>query len=126
MKQQSCRKFCFFIPLMVLACVSLATFAVWGLWNGVLTEVVGVKSISFWQALGLLALAKILFGGFPCCRGGPGGPPWRRHLMMKHWESLTPEQREQMREEMRCRFGDWFSPSCCDRAPEKPGEAAKP
>lgn len=125
MKDKSCHKFCFCIPLIVLAVAGLATLAVYGLWNGVLTDVVGVKSISFWQALGLLALAKVLFGGFPCCHRGPFGAPWRHHAMMKHWESLTPEQREQMREEMRCRFGDWPSPSCCDRGPEKPGDAAK-
>ena len=125
MKNQSCRKFRLLIPLFVLAFVALATFAVHGLWNGVLTDVLGVKTISYWQALGLLALAKILFGGFPGRRGGKFGPPWRRHMTMERWESLTPEQREQMREEMRRRFGDWPQPPRCDEGPEKPGDAAK-
>src|SRR5215472_3037412 len=105
MKNQCC-KFRFLIPLIVLGVVALLALAVHGLWNGVLTNVFDVKAITYWQALGLLALARILFGGFPGRRGGPFGPPWRRHMMMKRWASLTPEQREKMREEMRTRFGD--------------------
>ena len=107
-------KFRFLIPIFVLGVVALVALAVYGLWNGVLTEVVGVKTVTYWQALGILVLARILFGGFPGRRGGPFGPPWRRHMMMKRWESLTPEQREKMREEMRKRFGDWPKPPWCD------------
>ncbi len=114
MKNPSCRKFRFFIPLIVLGVMAVLAFAVYELWNGVLTDVVGVKTITYWQGLGLLVLARILFGGFPGRRGGPFGPPWRRHLMMERWQSLTPEQREALREEMRRRFGDWPSPSCCE------------
>jgi len=108
------RKFWFLVPVGIAGFVALFTWAVHALWNGVLVEVVGgVKVISYWQALGLLVLAKILFGGFPG-RGGPcGGPPWRRRMMAKHWESLTPEQREKMREEMRHRFGEWPRPFWC-------------
>lgn len=125
MKNQSCCKFRFFIPLIVLAVVALLALAVYGLWNSVLTDVLGVKAVTYWQALGILVLAKILFG-FPR-RGGHFGPPWRRRMMMKHWESLTPEQREQMRQEMRQRFGDWPRPCCGSEPaePDKPGDASK-
>jgi len=34
------------------------------LWNWLLPEILSVRAISFWQALGLLALSRILFGGF--------------------------------------------------------------
>lgn len=94
------------------------------LWNGVLTEVIGVNSISYWQALGPLVLAKILFGGFPGRGCRPFGSPGRRRMMMKRWESLTPEQREKLREEMRHKFGDWPRPLWCDDGPEKPGDTA--
>ena len=111
MKTHCCGKFRFIIPLIVLAVVALLALAVFGLWNGVLTDVLGVKAVTYWQALGILVLAKILFGGFPK-RGGPFGA-LRHRMMMKHWQSLTPEQREQMRQEMRSRFGDWPKPPCC-------------
>ena len=107
-------KFRFLIPIFALGVVALVALAVYGLWNGVLTEVTGVKNVTYWQALGILVLARILFGGFPGRRGEPFGPPWRRPMMMKRWESLTPEQREKMREEMRKRFGDWPKPPWCD------------
>ena len=123
MNDQSCRKFRFLIPLFVLAFLALVTGVVFGLWNGVLTDVLGVKPITYWQALGLLVLAKILFGGFPGRRGRFGPPWWARRKMMERWQSLTPEQREQMREEMRGRFGEWPHPPWCGPEPEKPGEA---
>jgi len=128
MKEHSCRKFRFFIPLIVLAVVALFALAVHGLWNGVLADVLGVKTVTYWQALGILVLAKILFGGFPG-RRGRFGPPWAGRRMMKRWQSLTPEQRDQMREEMRRRFGDWPRPPWCEGEegePAKPGESGYP
>lgn len=101
------RRFFLFAPLFIAAFLGLFTSIVYWLWNSVLVDVLSVRAITFWQALGILVLAKVLFGGFPRRRGF--GPPWRRR-MMERWESLTPDQREQMREEMRRRFGDWPRP----------------
>ncbi len=109
----------------MLAIVALAAWAVYGLWNGVLTEVLGVKTVTYWQALGIFVLAKILFVGFPGGRGRAFGPPGRHRMTEEHWDSLTPEQREQMREEMRRRFGDWPRPPWGDGGPEKPAGDAK-
>ena len=47
-------------------------------------------------------------------------------LMHEHRESLDPEQRVTMREEMRRRFGDCPRPPWCDGGPEKSGTDAKP
>ena len=33
------------------------------IWNNVVPEVFGLKEITFWQAIGILILASILFGG---------------------------------------------------------------
>ena len=123
MKNKSCFRFRWLIPFAVLGCLALFTFAVHALWNGVLVNVVAVKAISYGQALGLLVLAKILFGGFPGRRGG-GGRGWRGRMMARKWKSMDPEQREQMREEMRRRFGDWPRPpwdEAGDGSPERPG-----
>jgi hypothetical protein len=124
MKNRCCNKFCFLIPLAVVAFLALFTFAVYHLWNGVLTDVLAVKAITYWQALGILVLAKILFGGFPCRRGGPCGH-FRDRMMSKRWEAATPEQREQMREEMRRRFGDWPHPDWCCKDDGKPDSTGK-
>lgn len=39
------------------------------LWNAILPEVLNATTITYWQALGLFILSRILFGGFRC--GGP-------------------------------------------------------
>lgn len=61
------------------------------LWNWLLPPIFGWRQITFWQALGLLALCRILFGGF----GRHGG----------YRSNMTPEQRERFRQGMRRRFG---------------------
>ncbi len=54
----------------------------------------GLKTIGYWQALGLFILAKIFFGGFRGAR--PGGHVRRR--MRERWEQMTPEEREKFRQ----------------------------
>ena len=65
------------------------------LWNWLAPELFGFRQITFWQALGLLALCRILFGGF-----GLGGGSTRsssRRRMRERWEQMTPEERERFR-----------------------------
>lgn len=84
--------------------VALVTFVVMSLWNVLMPAIFGFKAISFWQALGLLLLSKLLFGGF---RPGPGrSPRWRRR-MLERWEQMTPEERQKFKQGMRrgCGFG---------------------
>jgi hypothetical protein len=71
------------------------------LWNWVVPPVFGAHAISFGQALGILVLSKILFGGF---HGRPGGGPWKRGMRAR-WEKMTPEEREKFREGMAGRCG---------------------
>ena len=53
-------KFAFFAVLFL----TVATFVVMRLWNWLVPAVFGWHLINFWQALGILVLSKILFGGF--------------------------------------------------------------
>ena len=73
------------------------------LWNNVLVPVLHVSAITFWQGLGILLLAKILFSSF----GGRGG---NHHYFSKQrmmWNSMTPEQKEKFKEEWKNRSGRW-------------------
>ncbi len=86
---------------------ALFTFVVMSLWNWLMPALFGWRVINFWQALGILVLSKILFGGF---RGGPHRDwNWRRRMFAR-WESMTPEEREKLRERMRSRCGS-FGPT---------------
>ena len=86
------------IIFAALACLIFG-FAVRQLWNVLIPPIFGWHTISFWQAIGLLVLSKILFGGFH----GPFGrrDHWRNR-MKQRMEHMTPEQREQFRRGMRC------------------------
>jgi hypothetical protein len=65
------------------------------LWNGLLPGLFGFPQVTFWQALGLLALSRILFGGL-----GMGGGS-RRGRRGELWAHMTPEERDRLRERMR-------------------------
>jgi hypothetical protein len=89
------------VGVLILAVLS---FVVMRLWNWLTPALFGWHLISFWQALGILILSKILFGGF---RGRPGPRiDWRRRLMQR-WTQMTPEEREKFRESIRGRCGPW-------------------
>src|SRR6202012_102484 len=99
MKKMIIRK----IPF-VIAIAALGVFAFSGivmlLWNGILPAVLHIGTITFWQAAGILLLAKILFGGFKG-RGWHGGG-WRRRQMWMRWQNMTPEEKEKFRGYGRC------------------------
>ena len=83
-------------------------YVVMRLWNWLTPGLFGWHIIGFWQALGILLLCKILFGGF---RGRAArGMYWRRR-MMERWEKMTPEEREKFREGMRGRCGQFERPA---------------
>ena len=88
--------------LFAVLFVTVFSFVVMRLWNWLMPALFGWHLINFWQAIGILVLSKILFGGF---RGHPGQHlRWRRR-MMERWEHMTPEEREQFRQGMRGRCG---------------------
>jgi hypothetical protein len=90
-----------------LAAVVICGWIVTGLWNVLMPEIVGARTIGFWQALGLLLLGRLLFGGFR-------GPHQRRRMMMRRWagrwEKMTPEEREKFRQGMEQRCGGFRTP----------------
>jgi hypothetical protein len=77
--------------------IAVFTFVVMSLWNALVPALFAGPVITFWQALGLLLLSKILFGGFR----GPGRHPHWRHRMRERLEQMTPEERENFRKSMR-------------------------
>jgi hypothetical protein len=110
----------FMIIPAVLAAIALFGLLVMGLWNAILPAVLGVKAISFWQALGILLLSKILFGGFGGKRGGGFGhrhnAEWRQG-MQERFKNMTPQERDKFKAEWRNRCRPGWRPS----APETNG-----
>jgi membrane protease YdiL (CAAX protease family) len=88
--------------LFVVVAVAAVGGAVMLLWNWLLPDLFGWQLISFWQAVGLLVLARILLGGFRG-RWGHGGH-WRARMAAR-WEQMSEEERAQFRTGMRHRCG---------------------
>jgi hypothetical protein len=65
-----------FIPL---AAIALFGGVVMLPWNAIIPGITGWALLTYWKAVGLLVLSKILFSGFPGRGCGHGGPPWARH-----------------------------------------------
>src|SRR6516165_1778759 len=86
------------IALIGIIALALFGFVVMSLWNWLMPPIFGLRVISFWQALGLVVLSKILFGGFHTHQGRYAA--WR-HRMRERWGSMTPEEREKFREGVR-------------------------
>ena len=97
--------------LMIFFLVIIAAIAfgavIMLLWNAILPEVIGVKSISFLQAVGILLLSKILFGGF---HGGCGARRQKWMEMQQKMNAMTPEEKEKFKSEWKTRCGNrWKS-----------------
>lgn len=99
------RRFRFAIPFIIIAFIGLVGFVVMTLWNNLLPEILHVGTITFWQALGIFILCKILFGFGG--RGGKMGPPWMRGRMEERMRTMSPEQREKFRQQMEDRMCGW-------------------
>jgi hypothetical protein len=115
------KKMAMFAPLAILG---ILVFGFLGggvvklLWNWLVPPIVGWREITFWQAFGLLALCRILFGGSGWHRSGRWDFRGRMAERMadrmadrvgERWERMTPEERERFRQRIRERCG--FDPS---------------
>ena len=87
--------------------IAVFSFVVMSLWNWLMPALFGWRLISYWQAMGLLILSKILFGGFR----GPGRHWYWRRRMMERWEQMTPEEREKFRQGVRGHCGSFGPPA---------------
>ena len=89
--------------LGILLFMTLGGIVVMQLWNWLLPTLFGGHTVTFWQALGLLVLCRILFGRWGGHRGY--GRSRIRRRMEERWERMTPEEREQFQQGMRGRCG---------------------
>jgi hypothetical protein len=103
------------MPIGILAAIAGFSAVVMLLWNALIPTIFGLAVINFWQALGLLVLSKILFGGM-----FPGRRHWgamhRHHHghghehfnpMREKWMNMTAEERKEFIKKRH--FGHRFS-----------------
>ena len=94
------KKLILFAPLAILGILLVGFIGgeiVKQLWNWLMPPIFGWREITFWQAFGLLALCRILFGGHGMGRS-------------RSWQRKS-EDRERFRQAMRGRCGFGLSTS---------------
>jgi Ca2+/H+ antiporter, TMEM165/GDT1 family len=111
------------IPLFII--IGVAAIAIFGwvvmyLWNAVLAPATGAGIITFWQALGILVLSRILVGGFG---GGDKGHRSSSRRWKEKWTNMSEEEKVKFREEWKRRcgksFNDWGSGETGPSKPEQ-------
>lgn len=99
------KKWIWIAPLAILGMVVFIAFGgeiVLRLWNWLLPPLFGWRTITFWQALGILLLCRILFGGFGF--HGSGSSAARRRAEAS-CANMPAEDRERFRQRMHERSG---------------------
>jgi hypothetical protein len=96
--------------LVIVAAMSvLLGFVVERLWNWLMPGIFGLRTITYWQGVGLFFLSKLLLGGFP--RSGGRGRGYRnrgwKQRMERKWSGMSDEERAKFRAGMRGRQGFW-------------------
>lgn len=82
--------------LFMIAVVFVIGYVVMRLWNWLMPDLFGLTTIDYWQAIGVLVLAKIIFGF------GSGNGPKRRSK--RH---TKPFGKEKPCHELRRDFSEW-------------------
>jgi hypothetical protein len=101
------KKHGFIITMGFLALILAISATVMLLWNWLLPPVLGVVCITFWQALGIFVLCRILFGGFGLRRHF-GHHHKHFHALHEKWHKMSPEQREKFFKKHGCGH-DWHA-----------------
>src|SRR2546428_12136671 len=86
-RRRIAKLFVFVLPAFLIVFAGLV-WAVSALWNGLMPSIFGLRAITYWQALGLMVLSWILFGGL---RGRAGHRPWP-HRMRRGRGRMAPPQ----------------------------------
>lgn len=93
-----------------LALIALTAVTMF-LWNWLVPTLFAGPVINFWQALGLLVLSKILFGGKGYWHQRCGGD----HQHYGHWRAklsaMSPEEREIFKKKLKDKWGCYNPPN---------------
>ena len=91
-----------FIPIFLIGLFTVSAIVML-LWNAILPYVSGLLPLSYWQAMGIFVLSRILFSGFHF-RGHHGHrPPFMHPSIKDRFMSMSDEEREQFRNQWKQR-----------------------
>lgn len=89
--------------LLFMAGLFAISAVVMVLWNAILPSLAGFSLITYWQAMGLFALSRILFGSFRFTSAHGHHPPFHPGHLRDKFMSMDQEERKTFREEWKSR-----------------------
>jgi len=99
-------RFCIMFPLVILGIFGVSAIVML-LWNWIMPAISPLSSITYWQAMGLLVLSRILFGG---CK-------FRQHHREahRHFANHAPFKAKfmEMNDDERQQFKNQWKQRCC-------------
>ena len=97
-------KILFFIVAAILFLIVIGGIVML-LWNAILPDLTGVRQIKWWEAMGILALSRILFGSFHLGKKAKRGGPGPKSFWANKWRNMSNEERAEFKERWkeRCR-----------------------
>ena len=93
--------------VIVTLMIAIGAAVVMLLWNYTLPALTGLNPVTYWQALALLILARILFGRSAKWRGMHNGKCAQQ--IREKMEGITPEEKEKFRQYWEGRCNKWRS-----------------
>lgn len=116
--RSNCRHRCARLAVLAVIGGLLGGLAVMLLWNWLTPTLFAWKEINYFQALGILVLSHILFGGLHGrCRHGHGRSSFADRL-----EQLPPEEREKVIAGLKSK---WYRCGATCGSEQKPQDAAE-
>lgn len=103
--QRRKRRF-FFFPLLIIGLFAVSA-VVMQLWNSILPGISTFKTITYWQAMGLFILSKILFGGFRF------GRSYHQHAQRHFGKAAFNQKFMEMTDEEKQQFKNQWKQRCC-------------
>jgi len=91
-----------FIPIFLTGLFAVSAIVML-LWNAVLPNVSGLLPLTYWQAMCLFILSRILFSGFKFGRHHGHQHPFMHPSMKNRFMEMNDEEREKFREQWKQR-----------------------
>jgi len=89
--------------LFFIAGLFAISAVVMALWNAILPSLAGFSVITYWQAMGLFALSRILFGSFRFGTSHSHPSPFNPGNLRDKLMNMDPQERKNFREEWKSR-----------------------
>ncbi|MEM7103901.1 MAG: hypothetical protein AAF502_12260 [Bacteroidota bacterium] len=83
----------FFFLIVAAGFILILGVIVMWLWNAILPEALNANPITYWQAMGLLVLSRILFGSFWFGKRGHQNFKKKRAYWREKWMNMDDEER---------------------------------